>query len=688
MSKRTRIILGSITGFLILFVIASFVANPIIESKIKKTIVQEVPDGFQLNEYEISVSSFSGSATIENLQISVTDTIAEFKDAQLSLSKASFEGLSYWTYLFSGKIDFNSITLYDLYVKTYRDSTKTDDRKKQQKDFEENISTEKFTLENASFLMKNADESNALQLDSLNFSITDVKVNNTTLQEKIPFHFSEMEVDTKDFFYELNENETLSLKEFTIVDQHLKIKDFAIQTKSDSLKPNLEPASEIGRKDIKIPSLTLSDLHFKVIDSTFMLFGEDLEIKNPSVWIQEGIKKEPENIESTQKENNKKTEMPLPFSIASISINDAETTLLNPDESSFLQVEDFNITLKEVLVNTATLQHMIPCQFSDVEFDSKSIQYQLNDYDLLSLTTIYLSNQELQIEDLAIKTKYSKRELSKVLDKERDHMDAEMPLVTLQGLQFKVSDSTFQVSGNNLIIENPVLKIYRDKLVTDDTSIKPLYSKSIRNIPFQLTLDSLHINNGSITYEEKVNIKQSAGTINFSNLNASIGNVSNTYAQGEKKTTIHINSTFMDESPLKIDWSFDVNDLKDTFQIQGELDALNATKMNSFTKASLNVELEGKVKKTYFNIHGDNDTSSVDLRISYDNFKVEILNKENKRSWLLSAVANIFVKKNSDSKGANFKEGNATAERNKDKSFFNYLWINIQEGLKDVMVSI
>lgn len=688
MSKRTRIILGSIAGLLILVVMAPFIANPIIEHKIKKTIAKEVPEGFQINTYKISVNSFRGSATIENLQISVQDTIADFKDSQISLSKASFDGLSYWTYLFSGKVDFNSITLQDLNIKTYRDTTKTKDREKQQKDFKENISTGKFTLENASFLYKNTDESVALEVDSLNFSIKNVVVNQTTLQEKIPFHFSEMEVDTGDFFYELNENETLSLKEFKILDQHLEVTGLAIQTKSDTLKPNLQPASEIGRKDIKIPSLTLSDLHFKVVDSTFMLFGEDLEIKNPSVWIQEGIKKDSENIESPQKENNKKTEMPLPFSIATISINNAKSTLLKPDENPFLQIDDFNITLKEVLVNTATLQHMIPCQFFDVEFDSKSIQYQLNNYDVLSLTTISLSNHELQIEDLAIKTKYSKRELSKVLDKERDHMDAEMPLVTLRDLQFKVNDSTVQVSGSDLIIENPVLKVYRDKLVADDTSIKPLYSKSIRNIPFPLTLDSLHINNGAITYEEKVNAKQPAGAISFSNLNATLGNISNTYARGEKKTTIHIISIFMDESPLRIDWIFDVNDLKDTFQIQGELDALNATKMNSFTKASLNVELEGKVKKTYFNIHGNNDRSSIDLRISYDNFKVKILNKENNRSWVLSTVANIFVKKNTDSKRGAFTDARATAKRNKDKSFFNYLWINIQEGLKEVMVAI
>lgn len=514
MSKRTVIIIGSISGLLILVVIASFIANPIIENKIKKTIALQVPDEFQINEYEISVNSFSGSVTIENLEATLKDTIALFKDSKISLKKASVNGLSYWKYLFLNKIAVDDVTLYDLHIKTYRDNTETDTSDKQQKDFEENISTGKFTLDNASFLFKNTDESIALQIDSLNFSIKNVVVNQTTLQQKIP------------------------------------------------------------------------------------------------------------------------------------------------------------------------------SQFSNMEFESKSLLYQLNDYDLLSLSKITLSNHELQIEDLAIKTIYSKTELSRVISKERDHMDVEMPLVTLKDFHFNVIDSTFKVAGSDLIIDNPTLIVYRDKLVADDTSIKPLYSKSIRIIPFPLTLDSLHVNNAIVVYEEKVSARQPAGAINFSNLNASIGNLSNTYALGEKKTTIHINSIFMDESPLNIEWSFDVNDLKDTFQIQGELDALNATKMNSFTKASLNVELEGKIKKTFFNIHGNNERSSIDLRISYDNLKVEILNKENKRNWLLSSVANIFVKKDTDSREGSFIEGKGTAERNKDKSFFNYLWISIQEGLKDVMVAI
>lgn len=682
MSKKVRFILGALASLLILIAVASFIANPIIENKIKKTIAQEIPEEYEINNYQVTVKSFSGSASIENLQATIKDTIAGFKNSRMSLSKASIKGFSYWKYLFLNKIAVEDIALYDLQIITHKDTVEKNTHKKQQEKFKENISIDKFTLYNASFLNKKADESSALEIDSLHLSITNIKVNKSTLKEKIPFQFSEIELDCKDFYLDLKNNETLSFKEFTIDKQQLKVKAIEIQSKTDSLKIAENNSSKFGKKDIKIPTLTLNKLHFKVVDDTFQLLGENLEVEKPSVWILQGKNKE------TPKETNKNNEIPLPFSIKSISVNDAQISVLTPDKKTYLKIDDFSFSLKDVSANPNTIQQNIPYQFSDMELESKNLHYHLNEYDLLSINTISLVKNQLEIEDLAIKTIHSKAKLSKVISRERDFMDVKMPLVTLNNLQFKVVDTTFQVLSNALKIENPVLNIYRDKLVADDTSIKPLYSKSIRNIPFPLTVDSLFINNATIVYEEKVKEKLPAGAINFLDLNASIGNLSNTYSLGEKKTTIQIAALFMDKTPLKINWNFDVKDPEDTFQIQGELGTLNATKMNSFTKASLNVELEGEVNKTYFNIHGNNESSSIDLNINYDDFKIEILNKENERSWFLSTIANIFVKKNSDSEGGTFKEGKATAQRNKDKSFFNYLWINIQEGLKKVMVAL
>jgi len=523
-------------------------------------------------------------------------------------------------------------------------------------------------------------------VDSLYFSLKDVVVNNTTLQEKIPFYFSEIELETRDFFYQLNEYDELSLKEFLVKDQQLQIKNIAIQTKIDTLNV-VNPANEIDIKNIQIPSLTISDLHFKVVEDTFQLFGEELEFENPTLFIQKA-KNVVVNNKETQTESKTTKEAPLPFSLASLTIKNSAITWLNADESVHLQIEDFNFSLKELVFNTSTFQQKIPFQFSDLEMQSNAIQYELNAYDLLSLNTFSIQDKELQIENLAIKTIYSKTELSRVISKERDHMDVEIPLLLLKDFHFNTLDSTFKVTASDLRLENPVLKVYRDKLVADDNSIKPLYGKVIRDIPFPLTIDSLHVTNGSIDYEERVKADQPAGKIFFSNLNATMGNLSNTYGKGEKRTTIDIRTTFMGESNLSINWDFDINEPDDKFHIQGELGRLNATKMNSFTKSSLRVDITGDIIRTYFNIYGNINRSQVDFKINYKELKVEVLDKKDKKNWLFSAVANIFVKKSSSNNEGTFKEANATVERNKDKSFFNYLWINITEGLKQVVVAI
>ncbi len=687
MRKKIVIIVGSILGVILLVIIGSFIANPIIERKIKETVAKEIPEGFEVNAYEISVNSLKGSAYIKNLQAIANDTTLVPKDSHISLAKASFENLNYRKYFFSDKIAFNSMTLTDLHVVSYRDSTASNTKEEERKEFKEKISSGKFTLENASFLLKNGDESTFLEVDSLYFSVKDVVVNNTTLQEKIPFYFSEMELETRDFFYQLNEQDELSLKEFSVKDKQLQIKNIAIQTRTDTLQiPDIANKRDI--KNIQIPSLTISDLHFKVVEDTFQLFGEDFEIENPSLNIQKASKEVAQKTGKPKKDTKETKEFPLPFSLTSLTIKNSAITLLNPDESVHLKVDDFNFSLKDLVLNTATFQQKIPFRFSDVEIKSNAIQYELNAYDLLSLNTFSIQDKELQIENLAIQTVYSKTELSRVISKERDHMDVNIPIFLLKDFYFNTLDTSFEVSGSNLRLDNPALKVYRDKLVTDDTSIKPLYSKVIREIPFPLTIDSLYITNGSIDYEEKVKADQPAGKIFFTNLNAYIGNFSNTYAKGEKKTTIDIRTTFMGESTLSINWNFDINEPDDKFQIQGQLERMNAAKINPFTKSNLRVDMSGQIIKTFFNIHGNRNTSQMDFKINYKDLKVEVLDKNDRKNWLFSAVANIFVKKSSSSSEGTFKEANTTVERNKDKSFFNYLWINIMEGLKQVVVAI
>ncbi|PKP26860.1 MAG: hypothetical protein CVU03_01465 [Bacteroidetes bacterium HGW-Bacteroidetes-2] len=694
MRKKINSALIFFLVFIISILVAPIILNPILEKKIKEVIAKGLPEGYIINEYTINVKYLQGSATLENIQASILNYSDSTKNTKIAIKKASINGLSYWKYLFFDEIDLDSIKLKNVNIIAYEDTAKTNLKKNTNQKFHKEISIGKFSMENGTFQWKKTDNTQLFDVDSLHISITDVVINKTTLKKNIPFTFSDAEVKSNALYYLLNNDEALSLKKFSLMKSQLLIKDIAIQPIIDSISHLKCISKKKLVRNIKVSSYSISDFHFKWVDTTFQIFGNTLKINAATFVVHHNSTIGKENAFVKSSENSKpligniKAGFPFSFALKFFKIKNANFTLLNEEESKKLSVENYSLSLKDMVVNHTTIQQKIPYLFSEIELQTGALFYQLNDYDVLSYSDFSLHNHQLQISNLSIQTKYDKIALSKKITKERDHLDMQIPTFYIQNFNFKVVDTSFYVSGKDIIIENPTLKVYRDKSVADDTSIKSLYSESIRNIPFLLTIDSLHIKNASISYEEKVKRERPAGKIYFSNLNAKGSNLSNTYAEGEKETTIYITSVFMEESPLTIDWKFDIKNIEDKFHLKGNLGVLNATKMNSFTKSNLNMNIEGILNKTYFNIHGNNTFSQVDLRLSYDNFKIEILDKKNKKNWLLSSVANIFVKKNTVSKTGTFKEGEATATRNRNKSFFNYLWINIQEGLKQIMLSI
>ncbi|WP_339609638.1 hypothetical protein [uncultured Planktosalinus sp.] len=357
----------------------------------------------------------------------------------------------------------------------------------------------------------------------------------------------------------------------------------------------------------------------------------------------------------------------------------------NHDPLEFHIVE---FKLSNLKVNNELLSQKIPFEFEAIEGSISGLKYQLNDFDLLKFEELMIQNENITISNFSIKTKYSRDELSQNIQKERDHFDLFISTIDLKEYAISERQDSILFSLKKAAIKNTDFKVYRDKLVTDNPSIKPLYSKSLRELPLLLSVDTVLIENTAIVYEEKIHSKRAPGVIQFSELNAEIVDFSNTYSLGEKKTTIDISTNFMRETPLTISWNFDVQSTKDVFQIQGEIGNLQASKMNAFTVSNLNMETEGELLKTYFNINGNNHQSTIDFRINYENFKVDLLNNEQKINKFLSTVANVFVKKNTDSKDDAFKEVQAQVERKRDKSVFNYLWINIEAGLKKVMLKI
>lgn len=370
-----------------------------------------------------------------------------------------------------------------------------------------------------------------------------------------------------------------------------------------------------------------------------------------------------------------------PIIVDEVSIANASFRLYDKSKDSLaIEIKNATVEIDNIRVDTLTLSRKLPIDYDDFEAKAQGIFAKAGPYENLNIKSADIKKKEATFDSVALKTKYSRTQISKVVKKERDHIDLLSKSVTLKGLDFGFTDDTLFTNAKTLALQDPKLAMYRDKIALDDPTQKPLYSKALRNLNFALAVDEVVVQNGTIIYTEKIKAENNGGVISFSNVEVKAQHVGNQY--GTNNTTVAVDAIFMKTTPLHVDWSFNVANTSDAFTFKGSLGKLPSDDLNTFTKPNLNVAFSGMTEQTYFTISGDNTASQIDMRMKYEDFQVEILRKNGKgKNKIVSAIANLFIKKNSTGNGSVYREGSASATRDKTKSIFNYIWLNIRSAL-------
>ena len=465
---------------------------------------------------------------------------------------------------------------------------------------------------------------------------------------------------------------------FTVTYEDIKLKSLSgtitiinpevhIQNKTDTITHTIVKANSFTIEDVSYWSY-LVNKEIKI---------EDIKLKNAAItYYKHRVNK---TIDTVRKPIAKVFK---PVLIEELSIDNASLLIYDGTKDSLsVSVADVTIEIDDIYIDSKTLSRKLPLDYSDYNANGIDIDLKIGDYERLTLASFDITDRKGVFNNITLKTKYSKSNLSTIIPLERDHFDLAIDAITIDKPAFGFKNSKLFAGANLITVNEPILKVFRDKLVADDGSYKPLYSKMLRDAPIELLVNEITIKDGSIDYQEKLKDENQGGRIAFSSLNASINNLGNTYPVGDK-TAINITATFMDNTPIDIDWSFDVNDPRDQFLFKGSMGTLPGEQMNQFTSPNLNIKLTGEIYKTYFTIDGNNSTSSINMRMKYDDLEIAVMRKKGKGiNKLLSKVANLFIKEDSDDKPTDFREGIGKADRDNTKSFFNYLWLNLKSGL-------
>lgn len=394
----------------------------------------------------------------------------------------------------------------------------------------------------------------------------------------------------------------------------------------------------------------------------------------PKVTYDPTRRKEVEK-ESQSKQNKKS------ISIKELKIDGGSLVVLDAASNEITSsVANFDLSISDILIDNDTTA-TLPFELKNVTLKANGVSTKNSPFEKFVFDTITLERGNGSVKGLHIRPNYSKAALSNKLKFERDHVALTVPELELKNIAVAQHLDRFAISVDQMRLQKVNLQVYRDKLIADDLSKKPLYSESLRKLPFDLFIDETTIEDGFISYAELVDANNKAGELTFSSVNASVKSLSN--LKKADKTEIDVRAKLMKKAPLTLHWDFDVNNTNDVLWVSGSLKKLTASVLNPFLKPNMNVVSEGEIDEMYFKFQASKSISNGEMKMKYDNFKFNILqNDSSKVNKFLTAIGSLFFK--SDSEEANeagFRYGAIEAERDPTKSFFNYLWISVKSGV-------
>ncbi|PWN65833.1 AsmA family protein [Chryseobacterium viscerum] len=569
----------------------------------------------------------------------------EFKDVVLNKNKVSLSNAEFQNPVF---------TIHNTGVKTKKNEKKSN--------FE--VDLKNIKLNNGRVQVNKPDGNTLLSVGNFNVNINQLMFNKETSDQIVPVGYKDFTLAGNNIVYSSHQN--IAVRSIALKPTSGEIRDVVLTPGS--------PAIEKTTMDLKVNHIAFNINKLEFVDKKLNLDLKDLLVENVNGTVKAGEKKQNKSPQSN--------------SINSIIIRKASlknSNLTYEKGKQPLAFHDLNATFNAIELSPKPNQQELSFTIKDYYLTTRNFAYKTPFYNL-SLGLLKLNKNKVQINNFAMKPLVSRAQFIKMIPVERDLYDLKVAQISAEG-NWDLFSQHKMVNASHVTIQSADANIFRSKIPKDDPKVKVLYSKMLRSIKIPMTINTLDLKNSKLVYEEDTPESMGPGKLIFSNFNMNVKNLNSAKIKGKPtRVDIKINCSFMDLSPLSVNWSFDVADQNDAFTISGKTSNLPASGINPFIRPYLHVTATaGTIQEMLFNFKGNPAGLHGTFNLKHKDLKIAVLNKNNhEKKGFLTAVANIFIKSNSGS----FPEAVAVenVERDPTKSFFNLFWKGIEQGLKKTLI--
>lgn len=541
------------------------------------------------------------------------------------------------------------------------------EKDKNPKEVEMKIGLKNIDFQKGKIAVLQANKDKTASVDNFNFKLTNIVFDKNTVKEKIPFRFTNHDIEADNIYFKANNLQALKIKKISSRNSNIIVEKFQMIALGKSAHKDL---FNVTTDEIKIINNKT-----KYIGQELNIQFDGLEIKTPDIKV----------ISATQKSKQKKEKSETPefnAKLGFIKISNGKISQSNLGKEK-LTVGKFDVHLNNIVSNNEQLKKDLPINFSSHLISAQKVFLDAGKYYTLKIGDVKNSGKQTEIKNLQYLPKYSRTGFSKVIAKESDLYTITVKKIGITDFNSKLFKNQ-QIDISKVDIDGLDCNIYHDLAPPDDNEARYLFSKKLRGMKMPMFVKNVAIKNSSLEYEENAENSNIPGKLTFDKFGIDITNVNNGKIKG-RPTTINADArfAFYGKADTQVNWKFDVMNLEDKFTINGKILKLSAENVNLFVRPYLNVTLDGNIDYLKFDYYGNNAGIAGNFYFKYNEMYVNFLNKKGNERKLLSKVANWFVKNESTGEPDHVV---IEKKRESDRSFFSMLWQGIMEGLKKYLI--
>ncbi|MDY0078872.1 MAG: hypothetical protein RBR87_16510 [Bacteroidales bacterium] len=375
--------------------------------------------------------------------------------------------------------------------------------------------------------------------------------------------------------------------------------------------------------------------------------------------------------------------------LAHFDITDGHFSSRRPNETqSLIELPRIDLRLSDISLRADSLSHDQSVMISLApEMTLKSFSFRIPDsFYRLGVTAITLDRDkgELLLEDVSLKPIRGLYKQATGLALQDDVFEISLERLQTIGLNSQAVFNGERPHLKALLFENPVIAVVRDKRLPDDLEKRPPMPQNLfKKIAKTLSIDSIKIINGKLSYSELLGREANEAKISFDSLYVLFTGISEDWHNENRAEVVaQAKAKLMGKALAiaKFEWH---ETLRDSFSFEGKLGAMKFDEVNDMTKiAAAALFRGGFIDSLVYQGAGNRYGATGLFEMCYKNLDMELTKKRtDEPNKLLSKLLNMVIRSNNPTENESVRRVQMTTERVPYKGFFNLYWKTLEDGL-------